>query len=142
MLNGAVTLGTLDGANVEIKEAVGDDNIIIFGMTTEEAVTRKAIGYHPAEFYDKNETIKEAIDRLLKGVNGFTFPDIANSLKTIDPYMVLADFDSYRLAQQRSSKLYRDRLTWAKMSLNNTAGAGVFSADRAVREYAENIWML
>lgn len=142
MLNGAVTLGTLDGANIEIKEAAGDDNIIIFGMRTEEVNELKARGYRPMDYFNGNGIIHEAIDRMYRGINGCTFNDVAESLKDRDPYMVLADFDSYRQAQKYSTECYNDKLKWAKMSLNNIAGAGIFSADRAVTEYAENIWHL
>lgn len=142
MLNGAVTIGTLDGANVEIKEAVGDENIVIFGMTAEEVEAKRLTGYNPEEYYANNPIIKNAIDRLYHGINGFTFAEVANSLKSQDPYMVLADFDSYRKAQALCSEYYTNTEKWAKMSLNNIAGAGVFSADRAVKEYARDIWKL
>ena len=142
MLNGAVTLGTLDGANIEIKDAAGDDNIVIFGMTTPEVNELRARGYNPHDYYNSDDRIREAIDRMYHGINGCTFTDVANSLKERDPYMVLADFNSYRSAQQYITECYNDRLKWAKMSLNNIAGAGIFSADRAVTEYAENIWHL
>ena len=142
MLNGAVTLGTLDGANIEIKEACGDDNIVIFGMTTPEVNELKAKGYHPTDIYNNNPVIHEAVDRMYHGINGCTFNDVASSLKDRDPYMVLADFDSYRNAQKYITECYNDKMKWAKMSLNNIAGAGIFSADRAVTEYAENIWHL
>ncbi|MBE6840070.1 MAG: glycogen/starch/alpha-glucan phosphorylase [Ruminococcus sp.] len=142
MLNGAVTLGTLDGANIEIREAVGDDNIIIFGMKNEEVNALKARGYNPEDIYANNETIRKCINRMYQGINGCVFSEVANSLKSQDPYMVLADFESYRQAQKFSSETYRDKMKWAKMSLNNIAGAGIFSADRAVNEYAKNIWHL
>ena len=141
MLNGAVTLGTLDGANVEIKEAVGDDNIIIFGMKTEEVNARKP-HYNPEEIYKNNGIVRACIDRMYHGINGCTFNEVANSLKTADPYMVLADFDDYARAQAYSSQLYSDKDRWAKMSLMNTAGAGIFSADRSVSDYARDIWGL
>ena len=140
MLNGAVTLGTLDGANVEIKQAVGDENIIIFGMTADEVTAKKKAGYNPKSYYDSNETIKKAVDRIYSGINGCAFTEVANSLQNQDPYMVLADFDSYREAQKRSTELYNEKYTWLKMSLQNIAGAGIFSADRAVNEYARDIW--
>lgn len=140
MLNGAITMGTLDGANIEIKEAVGDENIIIFGMKTEDVNALKAQGYNPGSFYHNNGIIKDCIDRMSAGINGCTFNEVADSLKNIDPYMVLADFDSYAEAQARSSSLYKDRTLWTKMSLHNIANAGIFSADRAVNEYASNIW--
>ncbi|MBP5379906.1 MAG: glycogen/starch/alpha-glucan phosphorylase [Ruminococcus sp.] len=142
MLNGAVTLGTLDGANIEIKEACGDDNIVIFGMTTPEVNDLRCRGYNPCDCYNNDPRIREAIDRMYHGINGCTFNDVASSLKDRDPYMVLADFDSYRKAQQYITECYNDKMKWAKMSLNNIAGAGIFSADRAVTEYAHNIWCL
>ena len=142
MLNGAVTLGTLDGANIEINEAAGEGNNIIFGMKTPEVNALKARGYRPEEYFNNNQVIHEAIERMYRGINGCTFNDIANSLRERDPYMVLADFDDYRRAQKFSTECYNDTMKWAKMSLNNIAGAGIFSADRAVTEYAENIWHL
>ena len=141
MLNGAVTIGTLDGANIEIKDAAGDENIIIFGMKTEEVNQRKP-HYNPQEIYNHHGLIRSCIDRMAHGINGCTFPEIANSLRTIDPYMVLADFDSYRVAQNYAAQCYADQTHFAQMSLHNIAGAGVFSADRAVTEYAKNIWHL
>ena len=142
MLNGAVTLGTLDGANIEIREAAGEDNIVIFGMKTPEVEDLKRRGYNPTHYYETNKTIKNGIDRMYGGINGCTFNDVANSLKDSDPYMVLADFDSYRNAQKFITECYNDKTKWAKMSLNNIAGAGIFSADRAVAEYAKDIWGL
>jgi len=142
MLNGAITLGTLDGANIEIGESAGFDNIFIFGMRTEEVNNLKARGYNPEEYYNNNPIIRECIDRMYNGINGCKFNDVANSLRTQDPYMVLADFDSYRRMQKFSSECYKDTEKWAKMSLHNIAGAGIFSADRAVNEYSDNIWHL
>lgn len=108
MLNGAITLGTLDGANIEIKDAVGDENIIIFGMKTEEVNDLKRTGYNPESYYESNPVIKNCIDRMYHGINGCNFNEVANSLKNSDPYMVLADFDSYRKAQAYSSECYKD----------------------------------
>ena len=141
MLNGAVTIGTLDGANIEIKEAAGDENIIIFGMKTEEVNQRKP-GYNPQEIYQHHGVIRSCVDRIASGLNGCAFPEIAQSLRTQDPYMVLADFDSYRAAQAYAAQCYADPHRFARMSLQNIAGAGIFSADRAVTEYAKNIWHL
>ncbi|MGN0601166.1 MAG: glycogen/starch/alpha-glucan phosphorylase [Oscillospiraceae bacterium] len=141
MINGAITLGTMDGANVEIHEAVGDDNIIIFGMNVDEVNACKA-GYHPMNIYNSNGVVKAAIDRMQYGINGESFNEIANSLKNADPYMALADFDSYQQAQKYASECYNDQRKWNKMSLMNIAGAGIFSADRAVEEYARDIWGL
>lgn len=142
MLNGAITLGTFDGANVEIHEQAGNDNIITFGMRKEEVEQLKRSGYKPEGYYNSNPIIKSAIDRLYKGVNGSTFEDVANSLRFDDPYMVLADFDAYAKAQSYASECYADKYKWNKMSLVNIASSGLFSADRAVTEYARDIWGL
>ena len=142
MLNGAITLGTKDGANVEIGEVVGDDNIINFGMTVEEVEHKKRAGYSPVYMYSSDPVIKAAIDRINAGINGTKFDDVVSSLKYSDPYMVLADFRSYQEAQARASAIYADNLKWQRMSLMNIANAGIFSADRAVDEYAKNIWKL
>ena len=142
MLNGAITLGTKDGANVEIGEVVGDDNIINFGMTVEEIEHKKRAGYSPVYMYSSDPVIKAAIDRINAGINGTKFDDVVSSLKYSDPYMVLADFRSYQEAQARASAIYADNLKWQRMSLMNIANAGIFSADRAVDEYAKNIWKL
>ena len=143
MLNGAITLGTMDGANIEICEAVGKDNIITFGMSAAEVADAKARGYRPRSIYDSNPTVKAAVDLLTSGeLGGERFDDIANVLKNTDTYMALADFDSYQKAQAKASELYADPVQFQKMSLENIAGAGVFSADRAIREYADNIWHL
>ncbi len=141
MLNGAVTLGTMDGANVEIYEQVGKENIITFGMSSDEVTARKS-SYHPEKFYNENSIIRSSIDKLYGGVNGNTFEEIANSLKFSDPYMVLADFEDYQRAQAFASECYKDQTRWQKMSLENIACAGVFSADRAVEDYARDIWGL
>ena len=141
MINGAITLGTMDGANVEIHEQVGDDNIIIFGMNVDEVNACKN-SYNPMDIYNSNGTVKAAIDRLQGGINGNTFNEIAENLKTKDPYMALKDFDSYQQAQKYASECYTDKMKWNKMSLANIAGAGIFSADRAVEEYAKDIWGL
>jgi len=110
-------------------------------MKTEEVNSRKP-HYRPQEIYDHHGLVRACVDRINNGINGDKFPDIAQSLRTQDPYMVLADFDSYRAAQAYAAQCYADKQHFAKMSLNNIAGAGVFSADRAVTEYAKNIWHL
>ena len=141
MINGAVTLGTMDGANVEIHEQVGDDNIIIFGMNVDEVNACKGT-YRPIDIYNHNDVVKAAVNRLQSGINGNQFNEIADNLKNKDPYMALKDFDSYQKAQAYASECYKDKLKWEKMSLANIAGAGIFSADRAVEEYAKDIWGL
>lgn len=142
MLNGAITIGTYDGANVEIHEHVGDDNIFIFGMSTAEAGIMKANGYSPEGYYNHNKTISSVINRIYHGVGTKTFQEVGDSLRFKDAYMCLADFESYRGTQARASEAYADNLLWNKMSLVNIAEAGVFSADRSVGEYAHNIWNL
>lgn len=140
MLNGAVTLGTLDGANVEIHDAVGDDNIIIFGMTTPEVNSLKQRGYVPMNYYLNNSEIRRLIDFINNGINGKQFPEVSATIVHHDPYMVLADFADYHQAQHKAEELWKDRTLWNKMSLMNISGAGKFAADRAINEYAKNIW--
>ncbi len=140
MLNGAVTLGTLDGANVEIAQAVGKENIILFGMKTPEVQQLKRDGYYPMNYVNNNPVLKSVIDFISAGVNGKDFSEFVNSLTTGDPYMAIADFDDYQHAQRLSAQLYKDSEKFASMSLMNISSAGIFSADRAITEYAENIW--
>lgn len=140
MMNGAITLGTLDGANVEIHDAVGDENIVIFGMTTPEVNELKSKGYVPMNFYNNNAELRNVIDFINRGFCGKQFPEISGTIVYHDPYMVLADFADYRQAQNRIDELWADRTRWNSMSLMNTACSGRFAADRAVNEYAKNIW--
>ena len=140
MMNGAITLGTLDGANVEIHDAVGDENIVIFGMTTPEVNELKSKGYVPMNFYNNNAELRNVIDFINRGFCDKQFPEISGTIVYHDPYMVLADFADYRQAQNRIDELWADRKRWNSMSLMNTACSGRFAADRAVNEYAENIW--
>jgi starch phosphorylase len=140
MLNGAVTLGTLDGANVEIAEAVGEDNIFLFGLKTPEVQQLQRDGYYPMNYINNNATLKGVIDFINSGVNGKTFTEISSSLMNVDPYMALADFADYQKAQAFSAEVYKDKERFAKMSLMNISGAGIFSADRSIMDYANNIW--
>ncbi len=140
MLNGAVTLGTMDGANVEIYDAVGEDNIFIFGLTTPEVEQLKRDGYDPMQFLNNNGTLKSAVDFIAQGVNGKQFGEITSSLMNVDQYMAFADFADYQKAQQLSAQAYRDKEHFARMSLMNISGAGVFSADRSIMDYADRIW--
>ena len=142
MINGAVTLGTMDGANIEIYDAVGKDNIVIFGMNASEVNEKRAAGYSPEEYYKSNDDIKAAIDLLDRGFNGEKFDDIVNSLKYNDYYMTLADFESYKNASAKTGELYKDRRRFSQMMLSNIAGAGIFSADRSIWDYRNNIWHL
>lgn len=140
MLNGAVTLGTLDGANVEISEAVGENNIFLFGLKTPEVQQLQRDGYYPMNYINNNATLKGVIDFINSGVNGKTFTEISSSLMNVDPYMALADFADYQKAQAFSAEVYKDKERFAKMSLMNISGAGIFSADRSIMDYANNIW--
>ncbi|MCR5741887.1 MAG: glycogen/starch/alpha-glucan family phosphorylase [Gammaproteobacteria bacterium] len=145
MMNGAVTIGTLDGANVEIYDEVGDDNMFIFGLTKDE-VLRDKPNYTPKYYYDNNEYIRRALNSLVDGffddVDRDEFREIYNKLLFEDPYMVLADFESYRLTQEKVNEAYKDRYNWAKMSLVNIAKSNVFSSDRSIEDYNERIWHL
>ena len=146
MINGAVTIGTMDGANVEIHERVGDENIFIFGLLTEE-VEKLRSHYNPTSYYNSDHRIKAIIDLLRRGIAGTSFQEIADSLtvgrgSAPDPYMVLADFGSYVDAQAAVDRAYRDIHRFEKMSLVNIARSGFFAADRSVEEYAQRIWRL
>ena len=140
MLNGAITLGTLDGANVEIADAAGKENELIFGMLTPEVNNLKQVGYHPNAFITGDDVANYTLNFLERGWNGENFHEVTENLRTSDPYMVMADFKDYRRAQADLQKLYADREKWARMSLKNTANSGIFSADRAVLDYARDIW--
>lgn len=145
MINGAVTIGTMDGANVEINEAVGNENMFIFGMSSDEVRDLYNKGYDSAKYYLSDYRIKRVIDGMRQGIGGVKFGAIADNLVLgnhgiADPYMCLADFDSYSKAQKRVNDTYTDKKTFDKMSLMNIANAGFFSADRAVKEYADRIW--
>ena len=150
MINGALTIGTLDGANVEMSEAVGEDNIFIFGLKSGEVDDIWKSGYSSNKYYNESPKLRRIIEALIIGFNGQSFSDIAAYLTTgtmgapiADPYMCMADFESYRQTQHDISKLYAtDKKKWNKMSLINIASAGIFAADRAIKEYADNIWGL
>ena len=145
MINGAVTLGTLDGANVEIREQVGDENMFLFGMNADEVEALWRRGYSPREFLTPE--LERILNMLTSGVLGQRFDDIyasllTNRFGTADSYMTIADFQSYADAQKKASETYLDTDRFASMMLVNTAKAGIFSSDRAVREYAGRIWNL
>ncbi len=147
MINGAVTLGTLDGANVEIHDAVGDENMFLFGMTADEVEALWRKGYNPMDYINRDPDLKAVIDLLMNGINGNRFDDIVYSLirgnyGTADAYMSMADFTDYARAQRDVSAAYLDRQGFAQKALVNIAKAGIFSADRAVGEYAKNIWKI
>ena len=140
MLNGAITLGTLDGANVELADAAGHENEIIFGMLTPEVNALKGMGYHPNAFINGDNTAMAVLDFLEKGWNGENFNEVTSNLRNSDPYMVMADFKDYRRAQHDLQELYRDKQKWNHMSLKNISNAGIFSADRSIMDYARDIW--
>ncbi len=147
MMNGALTVGTLDGANVEICDAVGNDNIYIFGMKAGEVETLSSSGvYSPMEYYQKDERLRRVLDNIRDGIGKgalrASFPEIVNSLLFNDQYMLLADFDSYCKVHERIYGEYANHELFAKKSLINIANSGCFSADRSIGEYAENIWHL
>jgi starch phosphorylase len=143
-LNGALTIGTLDGANVEIREEVGAENFFLFGLTTPEVAQLKARGYRPREYYDTNETLRQVIDFIGSGQLGRgdaeLFRPIIENLLGDDPYMLMADYQSYIDAQDRVSALWRDQRAWTRMSILNSARMGKFSSDRSIRDYCRDIW--
>ncbi|MBR7100555.1 MAG: glycogen/starch/alpha-glucan phosphorylase [Clostridia bacterium] len=147
MINGALTIGTLDGANVEMCEQVGEENIFIFGLKADEVDRIWKEGYYSSNYFNPNPNLRKIVEALIVGFNGQSFSDIADYLlrqsPIADPYMCLADFDSYSFTQQKLSKLYaEDKRAWNQKSLRNIAAAGFFAADRSIKEYAENIWNL
>ena len=145
MINGAVTIGTLDGANVEILENVGEENMFLFGLHADEVEALWRKGYNPKDYINNNHELKQVVEMLTSGVLGAKFPDISRSLLTndfgvADAYMICADFGDYAKAQEKVENTYRAKTDFSRMSLVNIANAGVFSSDRAVKEYCENIW--
>ena len=146
MMNGALTLGTLDGANVEILEAVGPDNIYIFGLNTGEVEELWRNGYSARDYYHNSPALRRAIDRLYSPIAGQDFRHIADyfigGYGVADPFMCLADFDSYMYAYRRALADKKDVLRWNRMSLSNIAASGVFSSDQSIKKYAEDIWHL
>jgi starch phosphorylase len=143
-MNGALTIGTLDGANVEIREAVGPENFFLFGLTAEEVARWKAGGYVPRRIYEENAALREAIDMIASGYfsNGDRelFRPVVESLLGRDEYMLLADYQSYVDCQQPVRETYRDQKNWTRMSILNSARVGRFSSDRSIREYCRDIW--
>ena len=145
MINGALTIGTMDGANVEIYEAVGDDNIFIFGLSSNEVDELWKRGYTASNYYHGSDRVKKTLDYLNTGFRGVSFNNMVHYLLTnyiADPYMCLVDFDSYVKTHDRMTEAYCDRVNWNKMSLVNIASAGIFAADRSVTEYADKIWKI
>ena len=141
MMNGALTVGTLDGANVEMHEVLGDENMILFGLHADEVARLKAQGYAPQRLCERDDALKRVVDQLRTGFSdGVSYDDLAQRLLQRDEYMLLQDFASYCAAEQRMAKTYADRAAWDRMSLLNIARSGIFAADRAVAQYADNIW--
>ena len=143
-MNGALTIGTLDGANVEIRDAVGHDNFFLFGLTASEVDERKANGYNPRDIYTANHRLREVLDAINSGMfsNGDRdlFRPLVDSLLGRDDYMLLADYDAYVECQHRVNEAYRDPQNWTRMSILNTARVGRFSSDRSIRDYCRQIW--
>jgi glycogen phosphorylase len=143
-LNGALTTGTLDGANIEIRDLVGPDNFFLFGLTTEEVFTIKENGYDPRDYYESNPRLCRAIDSLTDGTfsqgDHQLFRPIVNELLQRDKYLLLADYESYLDCQERADLAYRDKESWTRMSILNSARCGFFSSDRAIRQYCSEIW--
>ena len=144
-MNGALTVGTLDGANIEIREAVGAENFFLFGLTTDQVYAAKSEGYHPHKFYDENQELRETIDVLGSGKfsNGDTSlfrPILDTLLYRDDPYMLMADYQSYIECQEKVSQAFLDKDHWTRMSILNTARMGYFSSDRSIIEYSKEIW--
>ncbi len=142
MMNGAVTLGTEDGANVEIHEAVGDDNIVIFGMHTPEVLALRKRGYSPSPYIANNPQLKACLDFIGNGIDGRSFDNLYKTFTGLDYYMAAADFADYCAAHDKIDALYADREKWNAMSLNNIAASGIFAADRSIADYAREIWGL
>ena len=146
MMNGAVTIGTLDGANVEMHQVLGDENIFLFGLKADEVQEMLRRGYNPHEYYIQNPVLKAVIDQLSAGFDDHvSYAELAKNLLfgsggPADQYFLLADFESYRAAQELAGKVYQDPTAWNRMSLINIARSGIFAADRSVAEYAQNIW--
>ena len=147
MMNGALTIGTLDGANVEMHQRVGDENIFLFGLTADQVTERKRQGYRSLDYYQQNQALKRVIDQIAAGFSDHTtYVNLTNRLlfgsggSMADEYMLFADFDSYCAAHRRALETYADQQRWNQMSLINIARSGIFAADRSVSEYAKNIW--
>ena len=143
-LNGALTIGTLDGANVEIREEVGAENFFLFGFTAAEVAAVKAHGYRPRDHYERNATLHEVIDFIasgaLDGGDAELFRPVVENLLDHDPFLLLADYQAYIDAQDRVSALWRDPQAWTGQSILNTARMGKFSSDRSIRDYCERVW--
>jgi starch phosphorylase len=143
-MNGALTIGTVDGANIEICEEVGVENFFLFGLEAHEVAAQRAMGYRPMDHVDGNEELQAIIQLVRDGFfsrgNTSQFQPLIDNLVWHDPYFVLADYQSYADCQMLVDQTYRDRDTWTRMSILNAARSGKFSSDRTIREYCEEIW--
>ena len=146
MMNGAVAIGTLDGANIEIRREAGEENFFLFGLTAPEISDLQRASYDPHRYYDKSPLLREVLDGLRDGRfssgDRELFAPLVNDLMNSDRYCVLTDFDAYAAAQKEAGKAYADISRWGTMSLLNTARSGKFSSDRTIRQYCEDIWNL
>jgi starch phosphorylase len=145
-LNGALTIGTLDGANIEIRREVGPENFFVFGLTAEEVAALQACGYDPSGFYRDNAELRRAIDRIADGTfshgDPLLFRPLVDNLLHHDPFLVLADFAAYIACQEEVSRAYQDAEHWARLSILNVARMGLFSSDRSIRDYCRDIWRI
>ncbi|MCX7201739.1 MAG: glycogen/starch/alpha-glucan phosphorylase, partial [Burkholderiales bacterium] len=143
-MNGALTIGTMDGANIEIRDEVGAENFFLFGMRTPEVAALRVAGYRPADIVETNDEVREVLNLVREGFfsrgNTELFQPLVDNLLQHDPYMVLADYQAYADCQQRVNLSYRDTERWTRMSIMNTARSGKFSSDRTIREYCAEIW--
>ena len=141
MMNGALTVGTLDGANVEMHDVLGDENMFLFGLHADQAATLKREGYVPQRYISHDPQMERCLNALRKGFrDGVSYEDLYQRLISQDEYLLLADYRAYCDAERRMAETYENRETWNRMSLHNIARSGIFAADRAVAEYADNIW--
>jgi starch phosphorylase len=143
-LNGALTIGTLDGANVEIREEVGADNFFLFGLTADQVKSEKTAGYSPGNIYENNINLREVIDFIaggaLSGGDRDTFRPLVDNLLWHDPFLVLADYQNYIECQEKVSNLWSDQYAWTRKSILNVARMGKFSSDRSIRDYCREVW--
>jgi starch phosphorylase len=143
-MNGSLTIGTLDGANIEIRDAVGHENFFLFGLTADQVESKLREGYHPRAIYESNQFLREVIDGIASGHfsrgDRNLFRPLLDQLLNHDPYLLFADYQSYIDCQDRAGATYLDQDKWDKMSILNAARMGKFSSDRSIREYTQNIW--
>jgi starch phosphorylase len=145
-MNGALTIGTLDGANIEIREEVGAENFFLFGLTAPEVKALRAEGYRPSAFIERSPRLRDVVGMLEVGFfspnDPARYASVVHNLRTDDPFMVCADFDAYVAAEAEAAHAYRDRRSWSRKALLNIAGSARFSSDETVRQYADEIWKI